>query len=94
MVATSIYRVGLVLLDLDDPTRVLRRTQSWLLGPDAPYERVGDVPNVVFPTGLVHDATTDELRLYYGAADSCVAMASANLSAVLDHLLSLPPEQA
>ena len=92
MVATSIYRVGLVLLDLDDPSRVLRRTTSWVLGPDAPYERVGDVPNVVFPTGLVHDTATDELRLYYGAADSTVAMASANRSAVLDHLLSLPPE--
>ncbi len=51
MVATSIYRVGLVLLDLDNPTRVLRRTPSWLLGPEATYERVGDVPNVVFPTG-------------------------------------------
>lgn len=93
MVATSIYRVGLVLLDLDNPTKVLRRTSSWLLGPDASYERVGDVPNVVFPTGLVHDPDTDELRLYYGAADSCIAMASANRSAVLDHLLSLPPEE-
>ena len=51
MVATSIYRVGLVLLDLDNPTKVLRRTPSWVLGPDADYERVGDVPNVVFPTG-------------------------------------------
>jgi predicted GH43/DUF377 family glycosyl hydrolase len=94
MVTTSIYRVGMVLLDLEDPTRVLRRTPSWLLGPDAEYERVGDVPNVVFPTGLVHDPATDELRLYYGAADSCVAMASANRSEVLDYMLSLPPEPA
>jgi predicted GH43/DUF377 family glycosyl hydrolase len=92
MVATSIYRVGLVLLDLEDPTKVLRRTPSWLLGPDTKYERVGDVPNVVFPTGLVHDPATDELRLYYGAADSYVAMASANRTEVLDYMLSLPPE--
>jgi predicted GH43/DUF377 family glycosyl hydrolase len=92
MVATSIYRVGLVLLDLDNPTHVLRRTPSWLLGPDTVYERVGDVPNVVFPTGLVHDPTTDELRLYYGAADSCIAMASGTLSNILDYMLSLPPE--
>jgi predicted GH43/DUF377 family glycosyl hydrolase len=63
-----------------------------VLGPDARYERVGDVPNVVFPTGLVHDPATDELRLYYGAADSYVAMASANRTEVLDYLLSLPPE--
>jgi predicted GH43/DUF377 family glycosyl hydrolase len=92
MVATSIYRVGLVLLDLENPTRVLRRTSSWVLGPEAPYERTGDVPNVIFPTGLVHDTATDELRLYYGAADSFVGMASGTLSSVLDHLLTQPPE--
>jgi len=92
MVNTSIYRVGLVLLDLEHPTRVLRRTPNWVLGPREPYELVGDVPNVLFPTGLVHDPATDELRLYYGAADSSVAMASAQLPDVLDHLLSLPPE--
>lgn len=92
MVATSLYRVGLVMLDLDDPTKIIRRTPSWVLGPDAEYERVGDVPNVVFPTGLVHDEARDELRLYYGAADLCVAMASARFSEVVDYLVSLPPE--
>jgi predicted GH43/DUF377 family glycosyl hydrolase len=92
MVATSIYRVGLVMLDLDDPTKVIRRTPSWVLGPDAEYERVGDVPNVVFPTGLVHDEARDELRMYYGAADLTVAMASARYSEVVDYLVSLPPE--
>jgi predicted GH43/DUF377 family glycosyl hydrolase len=92
MVNTAIYRVGLVLLDTEHPTRVLRRTTNWVLGPREPYETIGDVPNVVFPTGLVHDPGTDELRLYYGAADTCVAMASSRLSDVLDHLLSLPPE--
>jgi predicted GH43/DUF377 family glycosyl hydrolase len=92
MVATSLYRVGLVLLDLEHPTRVLRRTPSWVLGPDAEYERVGDVPNVVFPTGLVHDPERDELRLYYGAADLTIAMASARMSEVIDYLVSLPPE--
>ena len=92
MVATSLYRVGLIMLDLDDPTKIIRRTPSWVLGPDAEYERVGDVPNVIFPTGLVHDETRDELRLYYGAADLCVAMASARFSEVVDYLVSLPPE--
>lgn len=92
MVATSIYRVGLVMLDLDDPTKVIRRTPSWVLGPQADYERTGDVPNVVFPTGLVHDEARDELRLYYGAADLTVAMASARYSEVVDYLVSLPAE--
>ena len=53
----AIYRVGLALLDLDEPTRVLRRTADWVLAPHEPYERQGDVPNALFPCGLIHDAT-------------------------------------
>ena len=53
----------------------------------APYELVGDVPGVVFPCGLVHVPETDELRLYYGAADTCIAMATASLSDVLAFVL-------
>jgi predicted GH43/DUF377 family glycosyl hydrolase len=92
MVAMSIYRVGIMLLDLDDPTKVLRRTPSWVLGPDAPYERIGDVPNVVFPTGLTHDEESGELRLYYGAADSTIAVATAKYSEVLEYVLNLPEQ--
>ncbi|GAA0898314.1 hypothetical protein [Virgisporangium aurantiacum] len=92
MVATSIYRVGIMLLDLEDPTKVLRRTPSWVLGPDASYERIGDVPNVVFPTGLAYDEEADDLRLYYGAADSTIAVATAKYSEVMDYLLNLPEE--
>jgi predicted GH43/DUF377 family glycosyl hydrolase len=90
MVSTAIYRVGLMLLDLDNPTRVIRRTPSWVLGPETDYERVGDVPNVVFPTGLVHDPQTDELRLYYGAADLTVGLATGRMSEVMDYLMGLP----
>lgn len=93
-VSSGIYRAGLVLLDLNDPTRVLRRSDDWVLSPTAPYERIGDVPNVVFPTGLVHDRAADELRLYYGAADTVVAMASAPLADVVDYLLSCPDPHA
>jgi predicted GH43/DUF377 family glycosyl hydrolase len=90
MVGGQIYRVGLVLLDLGNPAKVLRRTTEWVLGPAAPYERVGDVPNVIFPTGMTHDPITDELRMYYGAADCAVAMASARLSDVLEQLDAAP----
>jgi predicted GH43/DUF377 family glycosyl hydrolase len=86
----AIYRVGLVLLDLEQPARVLRRSPDWVLGPHASYERIGDVQNVVFPCGAVHDAGTDELRLYYGAADTAVGLATANLSEVLAYLRSCP----
>jgi predicted GH43/DUF377 family glycosyl hydrolase len=90
-VAGEIYRVGLALLDLKEPTRVLRRLPSWVLAPTAPYERTGDVPNVVFPCGLLHDEASDELRLYYGAADSSICLASAQLRDLLDALLSEAP---
>ncbi|MDX6481157.1 MAG: beta,4-mannooligosaccharide/beta,4-mannosyl-N-acetylglucosamine phosphorylase [Gaiellaceae bacterium] len=87
-VSGGIYRVGAALLDLDDPTRVLHRLPSWVLSPTAPYERVGDIPNVVFPCGLLHDEAAGELRLYYGAADTSIALATAKLSDVLDALLA------
>src|SRR5439155_9935707 len=88
IVAGEIYRVGLALLDLKQPTLVLRRLPGWVLAPTAPYERTGDVPNVVFPCGLLHDEASDELRLYYGAADTSICLASARLSDVLDALLA------
>jgi predicted GH43/DUF377 family glycosyl hydrolase len=91
-VTGDLYRVGLALLDLDEPTRVLHRLPEWILGPLAAYERVGDVPNVVFPCGLVHDAVTGEVRLYYGAADSCICLATAQLSELLDAVLAAPAD--
>lgn len=87
-VAGALYRVGLALLDLDEPTIVRRRCAEWVLGPEESYELVGDVPGVVFPCGLVSVPDSDELRLYYGAADTCVAVATASKSAVLDFVLS------
>jgi len=92
-VAGDIYRVGLALLDLDEPTRVLRRSPTWILAPLADYERTGDVPNVVFPSGLLHDEASDEIRLYYGAADSSICLATARLRDLLDAVLAAPCEK-
>ncbi len=89
-VAGDMYRVGLALLDLDEPTRVLRRLPTWVLAPLADYERTGDVPNVVFPSGLLHDEASDEIRLYYGAADSSICLATARLRDLLDAVLAAP----
>jgi predicted GH43/DUF377 family glycosyl hydrolase len=86
-VAGALYRAGLALLDLDEPTRVLRRCSEWVLGPREDYELMGDVPGVVFPCGLIHRPDSDELRLYYGAADSCIALATASLSEVLSFVM-------
>ncbi|MGB8351980.1 MAG: hypothetical protein WCE47_16260 [Gaiella sp.] len=82
-VAGTIYRVGLALTALDDPARVLHRASNWVLGPSAPYEREGDIPNTVFPCGLVHDPQSGEVRLYYGAADTTICVATARLDALL-----------
>jgi beta-1,2-mannobiose phosphorylase / 1,2-beta-oligomannan phosphorylase len=91
-VTGPVYRAGLVLLDLENPAAVLRRSDEWVLAPLAEYERCGDVPNVVFPTGLAHDPATNELRLYYGAADTSIAVATARLDDVLDYVLSCPSD--
>ncbi len=86
----AIYRLGLTLLDLEEPWRVLRRSDEWVLGPRAPYERVGDVNDVVFPTGAVIHKETNQFNLYYGAADCTVAVATTNLSDLLDYTMSCP----
>jgi predicted GH43/DUF377 family glycosyl hydrolase len=88
--AGAVYRVGLALLDLHEPWKVLRRSDEWILGPEAPYERVGDVSDVVFPTGATVDEKTGEVRLYYGAADCSVAVAVAKLQDVLDYAMVCP----
>jgi beta-1,4-mannooligosaccharide/beta-1,4-mannosyl-N-acetylglucosamine phosphorylase len=88
--AGQIYRVGLALLDLEEPWRVLRRSDEWVLGPRAIYERIGDVSGVVFPTGAIVHKETNQLNLYYGAADSTVAVATANLSDCIDYITSCP----
>ncbi len=90
--AGGIYRVGLALLDLNSPWKVLRRSAEWVLGPRASYERIGDVGDVIFPNGAVVHKETDQLYLYYGAADSSVAVATAKLSDCLDYLMSCPEE--
>ena len=90
-VAGGLYRAGLALLDRDDPSAVVRRSDEWVLGPSAVYEATGDVPNVVFPCGLVHDERTDRLFLYYGAADTRVGLATANRSDVLSYLRGCSP---
>jgi len=88
--AGAIYRVGLALLDLEEPWRVLRRSDEWVLGPRAPYERVGDVNDVVFPTGAIIHKETNQFNLYYGAADCTVAVATTSLSDLLDYVTSCP----
>jgi predicted GH43/DUF377 family glycosyl hydrolase len=81
-----LYRLGLALLDLEDPRRVIRRSDEWVFAPETPYECFGDVNGVVFPCGWILDKASGAIRIYYGAADSCIALATADLSEVLAYL--------
>jgi predicted GH43/DUF377 family glycosyl hydrolase len=83
-----LYRLGAALLDLEDPHRMIARARRWMLAPREPYEQVGDAPNVVFPCGgFVRDQT---LWVYYGAADSCICLATAPLEDVLELVMAEP----
>ena len=86
--AGALYRVGLALLDLDDPRLVLHRGDEWVIGPREPYEVSGDIPNLVFPCGAI--LRGHELRLYYGAADTCLGLLNASIADVLAWLRTQP----
>jgi predicted GH43/DUF377 family glycosyl hydrolase len=82
----SLYRVGLALLDLENPEKCLLRGDEWVLGPETSYEQHGDVGNVTFPCGVTVQDDGDTLHLYYGGADTCVALATASIRELLDWL--------
>jgi predicted GH43/DUF377 family glycosyl hydrolase len=85
-VSGAIYRLGLAMLDRDDPSRLLVRGNEWVFGPECAYERIGDVPDVVFPCGWVLDEDGHTIRLYYGAADTTVCVATGDLNEITSYL--------
>jgi len=84
--AGAIYRLGLALFDLNAPDHCLKRGDEWVFGPAEPYEQHGDVDNVVFPCGYTLAADRDTIHLYYGAADTSIAMATASVKGLLEWL--------
>jgi len=80
-----VYRAGAALLDLNDPSKVLGRTKRPILEPKEPYEKFGDVNNVVFPTGAC--IMDGKLLVYYGAADKVCCLATAELENLIDYIL-------
>ena len=79
------YCLGAMLLDLDDPSKVLARSEEPLMEPHFPYEQTGFFGNVVFTNG--HFVRGDELTLYYGASDEVICGATLSIEAVLASLL-------
>lgn len=80
------YSMGAMLLDLDRPWKVLRRGRAHILTAEADYETRGLVANVVFPVAALVDGPTGRVAIYYGAADTCVALAYTTVDAVLAFL--------
>lgn len=80
-----VYRAGAVLLDLEEPWRVLGRTRNPILVPERPWEVEGDVPNVVFPEGAV--VLGEDLLVFYGAADKVCGVARVRVDDLVDSLL-------
>lgn len=74
------YSIGVMLLDLDDPQKIIGVSDNWILTPTESYETNGRVENVVFPCGAIADHETDTLRIYYGAADTCIGLATGKIS--------------
>ena len=75
-----VYSMGVALLDLEEPWKVLGRGRDYVLSPQVPYEQVGDVPNVVFPCAALVDPVADRVAIYYGGADTVVCLAYGHLS--------------
>ena len=86
-----IYQVGVMLFDLDDPSKVIARGSQNILEPREYFELVGQVPNVIFPTGLIVEEYDDEgfakeeseVKLYYGAADTSIGLATSTVSQLI-----------
>jgi len=79
-----VYSIGAALLDLDEPWKVRYRARTHLLTPETDYESTGFVPNVCFPCAALCDADTGRLAVYYGAADTYVAVAFTRVDELVD----------
>lgn len=81
-----VYSMGGAILDIDNPSIVKYRCDSFLLTPEEWYEERGFVPNVVFPCAALHDAESSKIAIYYGAADSYVGLAFTKVDEVINYI--------
>jgi len=82
-----IYRIGTAMLDLENPARVLGRCLAPILAPREEYERIGDIGNVTFASGAIVEPN-GEIRVYYGAADTAICVATGDMKEVIASCLS------
>lgn len=81
--AGSRYSLGAIMLDLKKPENVIGKMKSWILTPDMDYEFHGNVPNVVFACAAIADFKKDELKVYYGAADTYMCLATGSIEKII-----------
>ncbi len=84
----NLYRASAALLDLNNPTKVIGRLKEPLFSPQKDWEKTGIADNVIFPSGAC--VYGEELFIYYGAADTCIAVASVNLPELVQELINNP----
>ena len=83
-----VYSFGAALLDINDPSKVLLRTEDYILTPQENYETNGFVPNVCFPCATLTDAESGRIAIYYGAADTYTALAFTTADELYDFMLT------
>ncbi|MEI8096642.1 MAG: hypothetical protein WCG73_00895 [Candidatus Moraniibacteriota bacterium] len=88
--AEQVFGIEAVLLDLNNPQKIIGRTPTPLMVPQEEYEHYGMIPNIIFPSGAYIEE--DDLHIYYGAADTTVCRATVKLSKLLREMLK--PESA
>ena len=81
-----VYSMGGAILELEEPSRVKYRCDTFLLTPEEDYEERGFVPNVVFPCAALTDSQTGRIAIYYGAADSYVGLAFTTVEEVIRYI--------
>lgn len=82
-----VYSMGTVILDKENPSKVLYRCANFVLTPEEWYEERGFVSNVIFPCATLHDSDTGRIAIYYGAADTYVAMAFTDIDTIIDYTI-------
>jgi beta-1,4-mannooligosaccharide/beta-1,4-mannosyl-N-acetylglucosamine phosphorylase len=93
--SANIYQGGVMLLDLEDPSKVLGRCRCNILEPREIWELAGQVPNVTFPSGMIVESfdsegfanEDSEVKIYYGAADTVVGLVTTTISALTEAAL-------
>lgn len=85
----SVYRLGVALHDLEDPSKMIAVGDEWILQPEEVYEITGYVHNVVFTCGAVPEED-GSVKIYWGGADKVMCMGTANLEDLVDHCLNKP----